>query len=200
MHRAITIGSILLLLAAVLGGCTTPKCWADGVDCFLDHMVMVEPKEGGEPFALVELRTSPFSSSSSSTPPEGAPSITTEPKSFEINGASELSPLTFAWENPSGCTPTFCARVCLEERCSTGLRCTPLTDAGSGQGTFETYVGFLAEPRDKGAPLTLGITPVSASGCPSDLVDRLAGLDASGALVGAELRIDVMIFRDEGEQ
>ncbi len=59
MNRIVTLSSLLAVITAALAtGCKGPRCSSTDLDCFLEHMVLVEPKQGGAPIELTKINKS----------------------------------------------------------------------------------------------------------------------------------------------
>jgi hypothetical protein len=68
MKRALFAVAAIVSLCPLLHGCG-PSCTSSDLRCFLEHMVVVEPTEDGEPLTLVEVDRTKVKGSSSATPP-----------------------------------------------------------------------------------------------------------------------------------
>ncbi|MFO0760357.1 MAG: hypothetical protein U0359_28000, partial [Byssovorax sp.] len=127
-------------------------------------------------------------------PDESDPlAITSAPLPLVYTEPSVLFPLDLGFRDPNGCQPAFCAEVCTEEACSTRFACTAAQTSGD-TGTFRSFLGFLAEPSDHSAVFSLDVTPISAPGCPSDLLSRLENGDDKDLRAGAGTRIPVKLL------
>lgn len=126
-------------------------------------------------------------------PPEGTPpAITNQPAPLEITEGNALELLELAWDDPNGCQPAFCTHLCKQGRCSNGFVCSRPQRDQRIQGTFRSYLGFLAEPADATTTLDTGVVPVSAPDCPDDLLDKIQAGDVA-IDVGVEVTIAVTI-------
>jgi hypothetical protein len=122
------------------------------------------------------------------------PSISNQPAPLVISEPSELQALDLDFDDPQGCTPAFCAHLCdAKFRCSSGFMCTQPKRDSRTQGVWRSYLGFLAEPTGEDAQLTTGFVPVSAPGCPDDLLDRLASGTLADIAVGVEVKVEVTV-------
>jgi hypothetical protein len=123
-----------------------------------------------------------------------APSITNQPGPIQISAPSELQDLELDFDDPQGCAPAFCAHLCdTKLRCSSGFMCTRPKRDQQTQGVWRSYLGFLAEPTDEAAQFTTGFVPVSAPGCPDDLLDQLASGAIADVGVGVEVQVAVTV-------
>jgi hypothetical protein len=119
-----------------------------------------------------------------------APSIDTAPSPITLGEPGALAPFDLEFTDPNGCAPAFCARVCKEMRCSVGFRCTRPKNDGATHGVWRSYLGFLAEPAESTETFTTGVVPVSAPGCPENLVDQIAeGTVTVSVAVGVEVEV-----------
>jgi hypothetical protein len=123
-----------------------------------------------------------------------APSITSTPKPISFPEPQTLEDLDLPFADPNGCQPAFCARLCKGKSCTSRSSCAPPVKDGLTAGTWRSYLGFLAQPPDT-TDLTLGFTPISAPGCPADLLDQLAN-GTIVADVGAEVTIQITVTGD----
>ncbi len=119
------------------------------------------------------------------------PSITENPDSVRIPEPQTLEPLNLGFDDPNECSPAFCARLCRGTSCTARSVCVPPVRDGKVQGVWRSYLGFLTEAASD-ATFTMGITPISAPGCPEDLIDQLNN-GAITADIGVEIDIDVKI-------
>ncbi len=66
MNRILAFSALLGMAAATLAlGCKGPTCASTDLDCFLTHMVLVEPKQGGAPIELTPINRSTLPSTGS---------------------------------------------------------------------------------------------------------------------------------------
>lgn len=132
---------------------------------------------------------------SSAGPP---PSIDNAPPPVAIGEPGELAPLDLEFTDPNGCAPAFCTRLCNNAGCTSGYRCTRPKRDGIVHGTWRSYLGFLAEPADATETFTTGVVPISAPGCPEDLVDQMAADTIVTAAVGVEVQIATTVAHQTG--
>lgn len=118
--------------------------------------------------------------------------ITGAPLPIAYVDPSALRPFDLDWRDPNACQPAFCGQVCTDDKCSSRFVCTAATPGGES-GTFRSFLGFLLEPRSQSSVFTLDLVPVSAPGCPSDLLDRLAAGDLGEARAGAGARVPIKL-------
>jgi hypothetical protein len=65
VNPTLTFSALLGVTAASLAiGCKGPTCASSDLDCFLAHMVLVEPKQGGKPIELTKIERSTLPSTS----------------------------------------------------------------------------------------------------------------------------------------
>jgi hypothetical protein len=118
--------------------------------------------------------------------------ITHAPLPIAYVDPAALRPFDLAWKDPNGCQPAFCGQVCAGDKCSSRFVCTAAT-AGPETGTFRSFLGFLAEPRTESALFTLDLVPISAPGCPKDLLDGLQNGSPGEARAGAGARVPIKL-------
>jgi hypothetical protein len=121
------------------------------------------------------------------------PSVLNQPSPLTISEPSELQMLELDFADPQGCTPAFCGHLCSKLRCSAGFMCTQPKRDRRTTGVWRSYLGFLAEPTGEAAQLTTGFVPVSAPGCPDDLLDQLASGALTDLAVGPEVTVEVTV-------
>lgn len=126
------------------------------------------------------------------------PSIDSPPAGMSFDDPSELFPLDLSFTDPNECTPAFCTHLCKNGQCSASFLCTRPQRDHRISGVFRSYLGFLAEPAGETTTFTTGIVPISAPGCPDDLLDKLAEGDDLDIAVGVEVAMEVSIEVTDG--
>lgn len=131
------------------GGCNNvcpPAHACSGGSCVCDDPICMDP---------TSLPSAPYFGG------EPLPPITfSEPKN--------LTHLVKPCTDPNQCTPAVCVSLCDGSDC-TDMMCTPPIADGLTYPTWETYMGFLAEPSDTDVTFSTELTPVSAPGCGDDM-------------------------------
>lgn len=130
-------------------------------------------------------------------PPAGATgplAILNQPLPIAFGDPNELQPFELDWHDENGCRPAFCSRLSSENGISSREFACTRSRQDHIEGVRRTYLGFLALSRLDSAQFTIDVAPVSAPGCPADLVDRLA--EGGGGLeitVGPAIAVGVTV-------
>ena len=96
-------------------------------------------------------------------------------------GAADGALFLFTWRDMNGCSPSMCMTHCPRGvRCVTGARCTPSRRDGLTQSTTQHWVEYGSDPAVE-TDFDLVVTPVSATGCPTDVAAMIEIGDASVA-------------------
>jgi hypothetical protein len=118
-------------------GCAAGRCVCEDLICMDPTQKPQAPTFGGEPLPPISF---------------------SEPRN--------LSRIAKPCTDPHQCTPAVCVSLCSAPGdCESTMRCMPPIADGKLETTWETYMGFLAEPSDEAATFTVELTPVSGPGC-----------------------------------
>ncbi len=185
---------VILVLALILPGCK-PTC-ADLV-CLSRSLelsdITGDVSGAGTKLQLSTVATTRFADEQSLDNADGGAnaddglSLTVSPQlRFETSAAFDV--LFFTFTDPLACRPALCMTACPRNlQCLGSTRCTPTLRDGlrSGSGFFR--VEYSSQPASE-LSYELAVTPVSAPGCPVDVVPAI---EDGTALVGPSGLIDV---------
>ena len=166
-----------LLASAVLVGCgSRPTCAVDDLECF------------ARAFSINDFQTYDDASKrdhltvlSTALPTVASTKLQLgEQGNLTFANASDGMLLLFTWSDANGCRPAFCMNHCPRGvRCTSGARCSPARRDGLTASTTQHWVEYGSDPAAD-TDFDLVVTPVSATGCPTDVA---ALLDASDPTV-----------------
>jgi hypothetical protein len=165
VYSGLMRGSVVVL--ALLMGCSSrPVCPIGDLDCIALSFSITDFKTYDDP----DTRD-PLTTLATALPSIGASAKLTLSVQGALNfgSASDGALILLSWTDANGCRPSFCMSHCPRGvRCVSGARCTPSRRDGLTSSTTTHWVEYGSDPAVD-EEFDLGITPMSASGCPADV-------------------------------
>src|SRR5207253_8475365 len=106
------------------------------------------------------------------------PTVTTPVTKIAILSVDTRVDLPLTFEDPNGCTPSFCFSACSPHvMCSAHTVCTHTQRDGIVSGVWRSNLGTLYEPAEEHTTLDFQVTPAATDDC-SDFADAVADFES----------------------
>lgn len=189
------------VLGSVLLACSSkPTCPAGDLECLTDSLVVSDVDSSDDNAKRQQLKvvnTEAFFAARDRQLADGGANQFKVLK-LEANGSltfesgEDHGVLLAVWSDPMGCRPALCFTPCPKNaRCLGSTRCGPMLADGLTSGSTFHRIEYAKAPA-AAAGFDLGVTPVSAQGCPGD-VTTLIESDAAALRVGETWKVSVTI-------
>ncbi|MEO8846549.1 MAG: hypothetical protein ABI591_10725 [Kofleriaceae bacterium] len=169
-----------ILLASVLAtACNSrPTCPAGDLDCLARAFSIND-------FATFDddTKRDPLTAIANALPVGTSPQLTlSEVGALNFASVSDGALILLTWTDANGCRPGLCVSHCPRGvQCGSGARCTPSRQDGLTRATTQHWIQYGADP-EVTTDVDVVITPVSATGCPTDVATLINAADPSVAI------------------